>query len=383
MKHIVFMQTSDFLEIAQNHFDDALPFVLYRKPKASVLKGIFQNNDSVYTSKDLTESGFVFAPFNSKKQTILMPFSASETLESSFIISEFITEDVQEKSEIQQQEESVLKEAQEFHVDLVSNAIQAIEIKSLKKVVVSRKEEVKLIESNPLQLFKRLLAQYQNAFVYCWYHPKIGLWLGATPETLLSVTGNRFTTMALAGTQAYLGDDNPNWEAKETEEQQLVTDYLISSLETSVSNIKVADTETIKAGNLLHIRTRVSGILNANLKEVVMALHPTPAVCGLPKMAAKEFILENENYNREFYTGFLGEINSKEITARNTNRRNVENNAYSAIKTVSNLYVNLRCMQLTDIKASIYVGGGITKDSIAENEWQETVNKTETMKAVL
>ncbi|WP_452227790.1 chorismate-binding protein [Lacinutrix sp. MEBiC02404] len=383
MKHIVFMQTSDFLEIAQNHFDDALPFVLYRKPKASVLKGIFQNNDSVYTSKDLTESGFVFAPFNSKKQTILMPFSASETLESSFIISEFITEDVQEKSEIQQQEESVLKEAQEFHVNLVSNAIQTIEKKSLKKVVVSRKEEVKLIESNPLQLFKRLLAQYQTAFVYCWYHPKIGLWLGATPETLLSVTGNRFTTMALAGTQAYLGDDNPNWEAKETEEQQLVTDYLISSLETSVSNIKVADTETIKAGNLLHIRTRVSGILNANLKEVVMALHPTPAVCGLPKMAAKEFILENENYNREFYTGFLGEINSKEITARNTNRRNVENNAYSAIKTVSNLYVNLRCMQLTDIKASIYVGGGITKDSIAENEWQETVNKTETMKAVL
>ncbi|MBQ0788097.1 MAG: chorismate-binding protein, partial [Oceanihabitans sp.] len=337
----------------------------------------------VYTSKDLTESGFVFAPFNAEKQTVLMPFSVSETLESRFIISEFITEDAPEKIEIQQEEESVLTEAQDFHVNLVSKAIQAIEKERLKKVVVSRKEEVKLTESNPLQLFKRLLAQYPTAFVYCWYHPKIGLWLGASPETLLSVTGNRFTTMALAGTQTYQGDDTPEWEAKETEEQQLVTDYLIASLEPSVSNITVADTETLKAGNLLHISTRVSGILNSNLKEVVMALHPTPAVCGLPKTTAKEFILENENYNREFYTGFLGEINSKEKTSRNTNRRNVENNAYSAIKTVSNLYVNLRCMQLTDVKASIYVGGGITKDSIAEKEWQETVNKTQTIKAVL
>ena len=377
------MQISEFLEIAQNHFDDALPFVLYRKPKASVIKGIFQNNDSVYTSKDLTESGFVFAPFNAEKQTVLMPFSVSEKLESRFIISEFTTEDAPEKIKVQSEEKSILAEAEDFHVNLVSNAIQAIEKKNLKKVVVSRKEEVKLIESNPLQLFKRLLVQYPTAFVYCWYHPKIGLWLGATPETLLSVTGNRFTTMALAGTQTYEGDDTPAWEAKEIEEQQLVTDYLIASLESSVSNITVADTETLKAGNLLHISTRVSGILNSNLKDVVMALHPTPAVCGLPKMAAKEFILKNENYNREFYTGFLGEINSKEKTARNTNRRNVENNAYSAIKTVSNLYVNLRCMQLTDVKASIYVGGGITKDSISEKEWQETVNKTQTIKAIL
>ena len=40
-------------------------------------------------------------------------------------------------------------------------------------------------------------------------------------------------------------------------------------------------------------------------------------------------------------------------------------------------------MQLTDVKASIYVGGGITKDSISEKEWQETVNKTQTIKAIL
>ncbi|WP_055445764.1 chorismate-binding protein [Lacinutrix mariniflava] len=375
------MQSSDFFESTQNHFDDALPFVLYSKPNTSVVKGVFQENDIVYTSENLTESGFVFSPFDSDKQTVLIPTEQSDSLETSFSV----TEDNREAEDKLKSNESEadLNHAKTFHIALVSKAIKTIKENTFKKVVISRKEEVALLESNPIQLFKRLLSQYKTAFVYCWYHPKIGLWLGATPETLLSVTGNRFTTMALAGTQEFKGDANPKWEAKETEEQQLVTDFLVESLEASVTNLSVAKVETIKAGNLLHLKTRVSGLLTSNLKEVVTVLHPTPAVCGLPKVTAKQFILNNENYNREFYSGYLGELNIKEKTTRNTNRRNVENNAYSAVKTISNLYVNLRCMQLTDVKASIYVGGGITKDSIAENEWQETVNKTQTMKKVL
>ncbi|WP_299381945.1 chorismate-binding protein [uncultured Lacinutrix sp.] len=375
------MQSSDFFESTQNHFDDALPFVLYSKPNTSVVKGVFQENDIVYTSENLTESGFVFSPFDSDKQTVLIPVEQSDSLETSFSVTE---DNLEAEDKLKSNEsETDLNNAKTFHIDLVSKAIKIIEENTFKKVIISRKEEVVLLENNPIQLFKRLLSQYKTAFVYCWYHPKIGLWLGATPETLLSVTGNRFTTMALAGTQEYKGDANPKWEAKETEEQQLVTNFLVESLEASVSNLNVAKVETIKAGNLLHLKTRVSGLLTSNLKAVVTVLHPTPAVCGLPKATAKEFILNNENYNREFYTGYLGELNIKEKTTRNTNRRNVENNAYSAVKTVSNLFVNLRCMQLTDVKAIIYVGGGITKDSISENEWQETVNKTQTMKKVL
>ena len=370
------MSQDDFFKIAQNHFIDGLPFVLYRKPNASVVKGIFQNDDVVYVSENLTESGFVFAPFDSNTKTVLIPTSESKSLESNVVIPEQtgIHYDAKKKAS---------NEAKDFHIDLVLKAIKGIEADAFKKVVVSRKEVVKLSEANPIELFKRLLAQYKTAFVYCWYHPKIGLWLGATPETLLSVTGNRFTSMALAGTQKYIGVDNPEWKAKETEEQRLVIDFLVSSLQSSVSSLNVAEVETIKAGNLLHLRTRVSGVLNSNLKSVVEALHPTPAVCGLPKTITKQFILENENFNRAFYTGFLGEINIKEKTTRNSNRRNVENSAYTFVKTVSNLYVNLRCMQLTDIKANIYVGGGITKDSIPEKEWEETVNKSQTMKKVL
>jgi isochorismate synthase len=221
--------------------------------------------------------------------------------------------------------------------------------------------------------------------VYCWFHPKVGLWLGATPETLLQVSNKRFKTMSLAGTKNFEGTLKVNWSSKEINEQKIVTDFIIEKLQTEISDLQVSDTETIKAGSLLHLRAIVSGRLNQKnqLHNILEKLHPTPAVCGYPTKEAKQFILANERYHREFYTGFLGEFNFKERRTRNSNKRNVENNAYTSVKTVTNLFVNLRCMQLKEKKALIYIGGGITSDSIPENEWQETVYKSDTIKKAL
>jgi len=112
-------------------------------------------------------------------------------------------------------------------------------------------------------------------------------------------------------------------------------------------------------------------------------LHPTPAVCGLPKESAKQFILEHEDYNREFYTGFLGELNCETTIAPRSGRRNIENRAYAVSRTSTQLYVNLRCMQLKNQQAIIYVGGGITEGSNAESEWEETVSKSLVIKSIL
>ena len=369
------MSTDDFFKVAENQFEVALPFVIYRTPYTNTIKGIFQQNDLVYNSEHLEESGFVFSPFNSENNTVLLPLEHSEilTLENPEIASHVTIPN--------NQKDTFTTEAKTAHINLVSKALEAIKKDTFKKVVLSRKETVSLKETNPIVLFQRLLANYSSAFVYCWYHPKIGLWLGATPETLLSVTGNRFTTMSLAGTQSFT--EQPLWKGKETEEQQLVTDFIIDSLQPHVESLSVGNTETLRAGHLLHLRTKISGILKTKLSTLVKALHPTPAVCGLPKEVTKQFILNHENYNREYYTGFLGELNIKEDKKRNPNRRNVENNAYHTIKSLTRLYVNLRCMQLTDSKAHLYVGGGITKDSNPEHEFQETVTKAETMKKVI
>ena len=131
-----------------------------------------------------------------------------------------------------------------------------------------------------------------------------------------------------------------------------------------MGKISVTKPFSVRAGNLIHLKSEVSGELdfNINLHKLIKILQPTPAVCGLPKEKTKNFILENENYKREFYTGFLGELN---------------------IAKKSDLFVNLRCMQISNNIAQIYVGCGITKDSIPEKEFIETVNKSMTMKTIV
>jgi isochorismate synthase len=272
--------------------------------------------------------------------------------------------------DFKESEFSANEKSKEHHIKLVDKTIEEIINNNLKKVVISRKEALEITDFDLIKIYKKLLQSYKNAFVYVWFHPKVGLWLGATPETLLNIEKNIFKTMSLAGTQVYKNTQNVTWKSKELEEQQLVTDFIESQLTGISSNLKIDKKETIKAGNLLHLCNKVAGELNENstLKTLIRALHPTPAVCGLPRENAKKFILENEQYNRSFYTGFLGELNfQKNKTAPKS----------------SSLFVNLRCMNIIENNASIFVGGGITKDSNAKKEWEETVSKSKVMKCVL
>ncbi|TYA59140.1 chorismate-binding protein [Formosa maritima] len=372
------MISENFFNQIQQQLNNKLPFVVYRKPNDTLVKVLLQNTDEVHIVKDYSEKGFVFAPFDTNKEVVLIPLNISSLLQEDFVMSSVV-----ETSYLESDDKIKNKEK---HIELVQKGIDGIKEKQFQKVVLSRCEKIKLTEIDCINVFKKLLQKYPTAFVYCWYHPKIGLWLGATPETLIKIEGSRFKTMALAGTQKFEGTLDVNWQDKEKEEQQFVTDFIVDSLKTSVKNLTISNIETIKAGNVLHLKTTIKGILDLNLlnlKQVIKVLHPTPAVCGLPKESTKQFIINNENYNREYYTGFLGELNFQEKTTRNTNRRNVENNAYASVKHISNLFVNLRCMQIIEKKALIYVGGGITKDSIPEAEWQETVVKAEVMKKVL
>ncbi|WP_165749610.1 chorismate-binding protein [Cellulophaga sp. Z1A5H] len=364
----------DLFYKAKNHFKASKPFVLYRKPSESTVNGVFQKDDVLHYVEDFSKTGFIFAPFNTDDRIVLL--QSDERHEAEYIASESI-KDLASLSVVQDDAQK------EFHINLVQKAIEAIENAGVKKVVLSRKLEVGTRKS-AFTLFDALLASYSNAFCYLWYHPKVGLWLGATPEILLRTENKQLKTMSLAGTKKVEEGKAPVWGTKELEEQKLVTDYIVAALESSVDNLTISETESVRAGSLWHLRTSVSGRLATyNLKEIIAALHPTPAVCGLPKAQAKAFILENENYAREYYTGFLGELNFKEENFRSSNRRNRENQAYKTVKNTTSLYVNLRCMQLKDKKALVYVGGGITHESDPEKEWEETAAKSNTMLKVV
>jgi hypothetical protein len=101
---------------------------------------------------------------------------------------------------------------------------------------------------------------------------------------------------------------------------------------------------------------------NKKLGELLKRLHPTPAVCGLPKEETYRFIRENEGYDRSYYSGFIG---------------------WLAPEGKSDLYVNLRCMNILRGSFVLYAGGGILASSEIESEWLETEAKMQTMKRLI
>jgi isochorismate synthase len=379
------MKSEDFFIKLETQIQSGNPFVSYRNPKAKngLTKALLQDSSETFKTSGFKESGFVFAPFEIPEKAILIPSGNAES-----IATEYPAENSSEIKKLNQEFPPAYTndEAKIQHEKLVQKGIEAIEKADLKKVVLSRMETVQT-QLGALEIFKNLLKKYDTAFVYFWSHPETGTWLGATPETLLNLEREKFKTMALAGTQSFEGTISVNWGEKEIEEQQIVTDSILENLEHKVSGtIHKSEPYTSRAGNLLHLQTDITGMLDpekSSLKSLILALHPTPAVCGLPKVNVKKFILENEGYDREFYSGFLGELNMKKEVKRNSNRRNQENQAYGSILKQTSLFVNLRCMKLEAGKARLFIGGGITKDSNPADEWLETVNKSHTIKSVL
>src|SRR5690606_28588958 len=87
--------------------------------------------------------------------------------------------------------------------EFVKKIISEIEKGEISKIVASRKEDFFPTDFEITTLFKKMFYNYPTAFRYCFYHPEIGMWMGATPEKLLSVQDNVLQTMAYAGTQKF------------------------------------------------------------------------------------------------------------------------------------------------------------------------------------
>jgi isochorismate synthase len=252
---------------------------------------------------------------------------------------------------------------------LVSDCIFHIRNGKFEKVVPTRRKRINFpVEKDLISFFCDLCDQYSNAMVSLVSTPVSGTWIGATPEILLSIDSNKiFRTVALAGTQPFDPNttaDKVSWTQKEIEEQALVERYIISCFKKiRLREFEEAGPKTFRAGNLLHLRSDFSVNMNEvrypNLGTVMLNLmHPTSAVCGMPLEPATDYLLRQEGYNREFYTGFLGPVQLEQETA---------------------LFVNLRCMKWGNQEAWLYAGAGVTADSIPELEFRESEMKMETL----
>lgn len=253
-----------------------------------------------------------------------------------------------------------------FYQNYVQQGINAIAKHKMDKMVAARSAAITLPNDfSPSNFFAQLTDAYTDACVYFFYIPQIGCWCGATPEKLLTVNKGILQTVALAGTLP--AGENAEWTDKEYDEQNM-TEFFIEETfkQLKLTGIRKTEVQTIEAGTLKHLRSTISwkpkpDILKQKFGKLLAALNPTPAVCGLPQFEASLFISQNEQLERRFYSGFVGFLKPNE----------------------TNLFVNLRCMELGANNALLYAGAGITQDSNPEDEWNETQRKMEVLGSVV
>ncbi|MBG0781595.1 MAG: isochorismate synthase [Bacteroidales bacterium] len=355
------MNVNDAIHKLLNHQQS---FVAFRLP-GQIEPQLFY--DGVFVKQQIDDKSlkdaFILAPFI---ESVSFPELAYITYKKYTGPNDF-KEVTSKKSELRlssQQPEIIGKEA---YLEKVSQLINQMKQSALDKIVLSRVIS-KDIPSNYdwTAHYKRLCEKYPEAFVYFIALDINHFWLGATPEVLVSYANGVGETMALAGTQAKQDKTGENfeWKQKELVEQAYVRRNILEILhQFQLKWLHQGELTTKTAGQVAHLvnhfRFALSDI-HAPL-TLARALHPTPAVCGQPKQAARALITSSETHERAYYTGFLGAVDQA---------GNIR------------LYVNLRCMQVINNLAYIYVGGGLTADSDSFKEWEETELKAQTMLAV-
>ena len=313
------------------------------------------------------EAGFVFAPYRiTEKCPVLLlkplifleDFKSADQLDFSKIVP-FTTE--------RKPDDHCEGCTKEEYIRTIEETVAAIRESDLSKVIISRKIPVKRPSGSLGCIFFQLHDQTPNAFTYLVNLPAAGTWMGATPEVLLKSEGQFFETVSLAGTQVRKYDsDDYYWNTKDIEEQAFVSRYMLELFYCfDIHKYRTTGPETLESGKVAHLKTSfffsAEKIENC-LGNFVAELHPTPAVCGLPKNLADEFIREKEKHDRKYYTGYLGPWKLNQQV---------------------DLFVNLRCMEITDDEFILYAGGGITSKSIPDREWEETNQKAKTLLSVI
>lgn len=342
------------INLAEVLFSKKIPFCLYRFPRVSEYR-IAISEEFLPHEKNIV---LWMAPFvsQSEAQSIYWYDIKEEHINLGFIekLKEAPTQNfVYPSLPTEISKDQYLNRFDAFMSDFRS--------RKLEKAILSRVIHVeKPSNFSAVKLFTNLCASYPETFVHLSLHPNSGVWVGATPELLLKKEHSDIKIMALAGTQKKSQGDY-HWRNKEMEEHLMVGKYIESAFQRFNYEMTFKDgPKTIETGKVAHLMTdyEFKEKDNVDLRDLLDVLHPTPAVGGFPVDKGVECILQHEGYYRKYYCGFIGQTD-------------FENHAA--------LYVNLRCMQIFDDKCAVFVGGGLTIDSDAEEEWNETILKSKTM----
>ena len=346
---------------------DNLPIVLYRLPGKQEVDVLIQREPKLptYSFEEISSlRGFLMAPFRGDPVNRTHCIIADDTYRVNVPELADLLYGITSGDLSGHEPGGAYVMTEEEYLKRSSYLIETLRDGQLRKVVLSRVTEYPTAKIfQPGRFLQVLMEANPDAFVYLVRMPGIGTWTGATPEVLFRMDDNEAETVALAGTQPV---ERYKWTEKEIKEQRIVMDYIEELLfREKVQNYEREGPFTIHAGNVVHLKTtytiprsRVEGIIG----RLIAGLHPTPAVCGLPRSKAYQLITKVEKHDRGFYSGFLGPWN---------------------LKGSAQLFVNLRCAEIFSDRFSLFIGGGLTAESKPASEWEETVRKSKTLLSIL
>lgn len=340
-------------------------FAIYRKAGQSDPVLIMENGvDNQYyhyfsSISDLESiSGFVVIPYDYEKGKNIVVINPQHVIRGYDAINDFLSSvDIAvPKGNTVELKEPLNYDRERYNsiFDIFRNEIDK---GRFKKLVLTRNSKKELPEGfDYLEAFERACLLYPDQMVCMWHSPATSCYICATPEIMLSGKGNEYCTVSLAGTM--LDDNVMSWSDKNKEEQEIVSYYIRNTLSNCNIDFRESEPQSVRAGNVRHIKTQFEFYINdSDRLRLLSALYPTPAISGFPK-EAKKFILENEGYDRDYYSAVIGPIDIEEET---------------------DLYVNLRTAKIHNGSFYPYAGGGILSSSNVEDEWNETEMKMKTI----
>ncbi len=241
---------------------------------------------------------------------------------------------------------------------LVARALAAIDRGDLDKVVLARAIRVETGgDLDTAVLLDKLAARHPTCRTFLVRGDGGAAFLGSTPETLCRIEGSLLRTEALAGSArpgdgaALLG------RQKELREHRWVVDHIVRGLACVAGMVqRRAEPDVRELVNVAHLVTPISARLapGRSVADVVAALHPTPAVAGVPTAAALTFLAQHEPLDRGLYAGLVGWIGPGR----------------------AELSVALRSALVRGATAQLFVGAGIVRGSSPDAEWAETELKS-------
>ena len=264
--------------------------------------------------------------------------------------------------------------------DQVEDAVALIREGALRKLVLARAVDQDLAGTTASTVLARLRRHAAGAVVFAHDLDDGALFIGATPELLFAASGNQVSTMALAGSAARPsgtshGDEIADEAAvaalmastKERKEHGIVVEHLTQVLRPRAKPFAVPGGPHARLlSRLIHLETNLAAELRqADYFELLGALHPTPAVCGLPTPMARSYLARHEHLQRGLYSGALGWSTPADC------------------RFVVPLRGAIMRAASGGGSARLFAGAGIVETSVPVQEWRETEMKLDVFRAAL